>query len=260
VQQEKKISYSELKVWNECTYKHKLRYIDKVSAFEGNIYTAFGTAMHAVCEDVVQDKTVATYERFLSHFEKELNLLEEQSINENAQMITEMKNQAQPLCQNLLPELISNFGEFEVFSVEEMLMEQISQVEAYGKKFKGFIDLVIRTPDDFYHIIDWKTCSWGWDSRKKTDKMVTYQLAFYKHFFSQKHSIPYSKIKTHFSLLKRTAKKNHIEFFEVPCGKIKINNSLKLLSLALTNIERQVSIKNRLSCKYCEFYKTESCK
>ena len=23
-----------------------------------------------------------------------------------------------------------------------------------------------------YHI-DWKTCSWGWDSRKKSDKMIT---------------------------------------------------------------------------------------
>ena len=32
--------------------------------------------------------------------------------------------------------------------------------------FKGFIDLVVKTPDGKYHIIDWKTCSWGWDAQR----------------------------------------------------------------------------------------------
>ena len=44
------ISFSGLKLWNECPYKYKLAYIDKVAKFEGNIYTAFGSAMHTVCE------------------------------------------------------------------------------------------------------------------------------------------------------------------------------------------------------------------
>jgi ATP-dependent exoDNAse (exonuclease V) beta subunit len=41
--------------------------------------------------------------------------------------------------------------------VEEQLLEPMSDIESYGKKFKGFIDMVIKTPDGKYHIIDWKT-------------------------------------------------------------------------------------------------------
>ena len=45
------ISFSAFKIWNECPHKHKLVYIDKLKGFEGNEYTAFGTALHSVCEE-----------------------------------------------------------------------------------------------------------------------------------------------------------------------------------------------------------------
>ena len=48
----KHISYSEIKVWDECPYKHKLVYIDEVKKFLGNEHTAFGTAVHEVCEKI----------------------------------------------------------------------------------------------------------------------------------------------------------------------------------------------------------------
>ena len=44
--------------------------------------------------------------------------------------------------------------------------------------------MVLKTPDGRYHIIDWKTCSWGWDAKKRSDKILAYQLVFYKHFFA----------------------------------------------------------------------------
>ena len=47
------ISYSEIKIWDECAYKHKLMYIDNIKNFHGNEHTAFGTAMHEVCEKAV---------------------------------------------------------------------------------------------------------------------------------------------------------------------------------------------------------------
>ena len=67
-------------------------------------------------------------------------------------------------------------------STEEEIYEDI---EGYKDqyKFKGFIDLVLKTPDGKYHIIDWKSCSWGWDVKRKFDPMTTYQLTFYKHYF-----------------------------------------------------------------------------
>jgi hypothetical protein len=44
------ISYSELKNWDFCPFYHKLTYVDKIKIFEGNVYTAFGTALHETCE------------------------------------------------------------------------------------------------------------------------------------------------------------------------------------------------------------------
>jgi hypothetical protein len=46
----KHISYSEWRNWHICPHYHKLTYIDKVAQFEGNIFTAFGKAIHTVCE------------------------------------------------------------------------------------------------------------------------------------------------------------------------------------------------------------------
>ena len=99
-------------------------------------------------------------------------------------------------------------------SVEEMLFEDI-RTQDYNTdyKFKGFIDLVLKTEDGKYHIIDWKTCSWGWDMKKKTDKIISYQLTLYKNFYALKYNIDVNNIETHFALLKRTAKKDKAEIF-----------------------------------------------
>jgi len=171
-----------------------------------------------------------------------------------------MRQQAKKLCDMVLPSIEEYFGDFEVFSVEEKLMEPILSFDSYGRSFKGFIDLVITTPDGKYHIIDWKTCSWGWDSRKKSNKIVNYQLTMYKEFFSKKHNIELKDIETYFGLLKRTAKRENIEIFKVTSGQKKINNCLSLLEKSVINIEKGFSIKNRLSCKYCKFHNTEHCK
>ena len=143
-----------------------------------------------------------------------------------------------------------------------MIEEIYEKLEDTEKRYKGYIDLVLKTSDGKYHIIDWKTCSWGWDARRKNEKMVTYQLAFYKHFFSKKHNIDPDNIETHFALLKRTAKSNKVEIFRVTSGNKKIENSLKLLDKAVYNIKHKNFVKNKLSCtaKFgCEFYNTKHC-
>ena len=44
------ISFSELKDWNTCPFYHKLKHVEGLKGFVGNEYTAFGTAIHTVCE------------------------------------------------------------------------------------------------------------------------------------------------------------------------------------------------------------------
>ena len=47
------VSFSEMKIWKECAWKHKLVYLDRLKGFEGNEYTAFGTAIHSTYEKVL---------------------------------------------------------------------------------------------------------------------------------------------------------------------------------------------------------------
>lgn len=259
-QEIKRISFSEFKNWKECSYRHHLIYVKKIPYFSTNEYTAFGTAMHTSCEQIMLGEECDPYQVFQEKFLEELKDIKEEKQKLNKDLILEMREQAKVICTQILPEVQKYFGDFELISVEEELLEPISEFESYGKSFKGFIDLVIKTPDDKYHIIDWKTCSWGWNSAKKSDPIVNYQLTYYKNYFAKKHNIESSKIEAYFILLKRTAKKNNVEVVPITSGHKKVENSLKLLENAVINIERKNYIKNRLNCKYCKFYRTENCK
>ena len=254
------ISYSELKMWADCPRKHKLVYIDKLKGFTGNEYTAFGSSIHALCENAIQDQIEESdYDEFFNlHFEKELERLGEDH-ERREDLITEMRVQAKTLSPQIIPAMKEVFGDFTVVSVEEKLYEKIMNFSLDKLVFKGYIDLVIKTTDGKYHVIDWKTCSWGWDREKKNSKLITYQLTLYKKFFCQKHNIDPSLVETHFALLKRTAKKDNVEVFRVTSGPKKTANATDLLHKALLNIDRKMYIKNRLSCKGCDFYKTKLC-
>ena len=253
------ISYSELKDWKFCPFYHKLTRVDKIDGFQGNEYTAFGTAVHAVCEKKLLKEEVNHEQYFLDTFSECISGLPD-DVEVDSGLVTQMVGQGKRLIPHIEDALKDYFEEFEVLAVEMPLMEPIENENAYN--FKGYIDAVVSTPDGKVHIFDWKTCSWGWDSRKKNDKMITYQLTLYKHFFCQKMNIDPKNVETHFALLKRTAKKNHVEFFRVTSGAKKTENALKLLSIALYNIKNKRHIKNRLSCTAgygCKFYKTEHC-
>ena len=146
------------------------------------------------------------------------------------------------------------FDNYEVLAVELPLMEDIDGQDDY--KFKGFIDAIVKTDDGKVHIFDWKTCSWGWDAKKRSEPMVTYQLTLYKHYFCQKMDVNPKDVETHFALLKRTASKNRVEFFRVTSGPRKTQNALKLVDKALYNIKNKRYIKNQhLSGYDCKFYK-----
>ena len=242
------VSFSALKNWDFCPFYHKLTYVDKIKGFTGNVYTAFGSALHEACEKLVLDNTEDYEKIFSTSFDKELESLEEITAKEQ-KMIGEMKIHGIELAALVLMALKLKFPEYTVISAEEEIFEPV--IDSPGDyDYKGFLDLVIKTPDGKYHIID---------SKKRSDKIITYQLTLYKHFFCQKHNIDPTMVETYFGLLKRTAKKNRIEIFRVSSGPKKINNSLNVLNKAVYNIHNNNHPKNRLSCSKCEFRKTEWC-
>lgn len=253
------ISYSSLKVWNECPHKHKLVYVEKIKKFTGNIFTAFGKALHESCELLLKEASDVDA-KFDSIFDNEISLLDEdvrEEISEST--IQEFKKQGKEIIPFVVDSLGEYFGDFELLKTEEELFEIIDIYDDYERKFKGFIDLVIKTSDGKIHILDWKTCSWGWDLNKKADPITSYQLTLYKHFYAKKHGIDPSDIETYFALLKRTSQKDRVEIFRVTSGKVKTNNALSLLDKALYNIDNGNYVKNKLSCSKCEFYRTAHC-
>jgi ATP-dependent exoDNAse (exonuclease V) beta subunit len=256
--QKEHISYSELKDWAHCPHYHKKAWIEKVAPFEGNEYTAFGSAVHDVCEKKLLREEIDEAEVFQLGFQKRLEALVEKNIEINSTNVQQMKVAGPAILAEVDEALEEYFGDYEVFSSEEMLYVPIENFNIY---FKGFVDAVVKVGDT-YHLFDWKTCSWGWDSRKKAEKLVTYQLTLYKHFFCQKHKIDPEKVETHFALLKRTAKKDRVEIFRVTSGPKKTENALKLLYQAIYNITKRFAIKNRLSCHKpypCKLLNTEHC-
>ena len=252
------ISFSELKNWSRCPYYHKLTYIDKIRLFQGNEFTAFGTAVHDVCEKLLLKESIIPEDYFLQSFRKELKRLPK-DLDIKKKLALDMKDQGESLLPSIMPALDEYFGEYEVVATEEPIMVPISELEGTNYNFKGYIDLVLKTSDDKIHIIDWKTCSWGWDARKKADKMIVYQLVYYKHYYAQKHNIDPESIDVHFGLLKRTAKKNHVELFKTTSGKKRTENAIKFLVHALYNVSNKNYVKNKTACGNCEFYKTEHC-
>ena len=249
------ISYSELKNWEFCPFYHKLTYIDGIKSFKGNEYTAFGTAIHDVCEKKLLKEDFNAEETFVEKFQKELKRLENDKVEFNLERAMEMVPQAISLLPEIEPALEAYFKKYEIISSEEKLMVPINE----NIDFKGYIDAVVKTSDGKYHIVDWKSTSWGWNSRRRSDPMVTYQLTLYKYFFCQKHNIDHSNVETHFALLKRTADKNKVEFFRVSSGMKKTENALKLLHMALYNIEKQRYLKKRSNCHSCAFNMTKEC-
>ena len=248
------ISFSALKDWNFCAWYHKLTRVDGIGGFEGNAYTAFGNAIHEVCEKKLLKEDINEDDLFLERFEHFLKELNEE---QDQKLVADMREQGKQILPEIEDALEDYFGEYEVLGSEIPLDEKIQDEDQFV--FKGFIDGVVATPDGKVHIFDWKTCSWGWDAKRRNSPMTTYQLTLYKHYFARKMDIDPKNVETHFALLKRTSKKDRVEFFRVTSGPRKTENALKLLRKALYNIKNKRYIKNRLSCRYCAFNKTEYC-
>ena len=254
------ISFSAIKNWAKCPFYHKLTYLDRIKGFVGNEYTAFGSAVHSVAEKVLLEENIDPPEYFKHMFSENLKELSADGIEVRQDLINQMHRQGVELSTLIKESVKEYFGEeYEVVSVEERLQEPIKEFVEKEYDFKGFIDLVLKTPDGKYHVVDWKTCSWGWDGKRRSEPMNTYQLIFYKHYFALKHNIDPEDVDVHFGLLKRTAKKDKVELFKITSGKKRTENAIKLLNKALYNITNGHYIKNKLACRGCEFYKTEHC-
>ena len=269
------VSYSEVKQWKECGWRHKLIYIDKISTFEESPHLHYGTIIHDACEHFLKTKEMKVDEvkksikkAWNDHGFDSNDFITLQTMRAELQgwkykhnPIKDWLAWAEASLLSLPAFLDENFPEWEFVSAEDALYEQIS---GFDTKFKGYIDCIIKVKKGNkykYWILDWKTSSGrGWSLDKQRDFLVQAQVILYKHFWGTKNQIELKDIQCGFVLLKKvkTIGKS-CQLIKVSSGPKSLEKSNKLVRSMIKTVEKQMFLKNRHSCKFCDFYNTEHC-
>lgn len=252
-----KISFSELKDHVECSYRHKLGYIDDIDMFEENVNTNFGTALHDACEYYLKNREMR-YEialDYIVHSWQKFDLPD----------MGEWMTQANAILEHVPDFLDERFPGWECFDAEEKLEEKIDKPHE-DVLFKGYIDGIIKH-DEKYWIIDWKTSTKGWNDWKKKDENLKMQLILYARFWSQKHDIPLSDIRVGFVIMNRDlSNPERIEFYSFSFEE-KIKKTLKVLDNSLKLMKDNLYFKRwkyqeprfQGNCRFCDYNGTEYC-
>ncbi len=254
------VSFSEIRTWKDCSYRHKLQFVDKIGLFKPGVLMDFGTAVHSACENFLK-----TMKMDINVFVVKLTELWEEHkkidpINYNDESFEQFKAEGLTLLPEVPAWLDEQFPGWSTVDAEHYLYEKI---EDKPHAFKGFIDAIIRVPSGkktLYWLLDFKTTSWGWTADKKADVMVRAQLVLYKNFWSNKTGTNPKDVRCGFVLLKRTAKPGaHCELITTSVGDVTTERSLKVINNMLSSVKKGIAIKNRASCTYCDYRDTEHC-
>ncbi len=268
------ISFSEIFIFEECSFRHKLLHVNKLGQELPNQFLIFGTTMHNGMEQFLLNHHYTTYnhQETINNSIKELDnkFNEINFIDENKEWETSLIR----ILTDWTKWLQEGFPSYKLYGAEIQLFEPIEgHINTF---FKGFIDLVLKVPKQpkkgskidlnkpieyVYHIIDFKSCSFGWTFDQKTDPMKKMQLILYKYFFCKKFNINPKDVKCSFLLCKRIPNKKSgcFELLDVSVGDITTKRSLEIIDKMLVSLKKGLYKKNKKSCKYCQFTNTKEC-
>jgi len=253
------VSFSEIRDWSDCSFRHRLKFVQKIVEFRPGPLMDFGTACHASCENFlktrVMDPAIAT-DMIKKVWEKH-----KEYPGFEPSTIPGFIKEAEDILADVPSWMEKTFPNWEFIDAEHQLYEPIA---GHPHAFKGFIDGVItcKGPKNkqLVWLIDWKTTGWGWTKYKKSDSMVSAQLVLYKNFWSAKTGTDPKDVRCGFVLLKRSAKPGaHCELLTTSAGAVTTGRSLKVINNMIGSVKKGIAIKNRTSCTYCDYRETEHC-
>lgn len=245
-----------------CQWKWYRDYLEgRRSKFYG-IHMDFGTAMHAAIELTKTRKDPKPIVDALIHFEKTFKDLYEKH---KGKYEKEKERTADPqFFLDAGKRILERFheckelAEAEVVYNEFKLFEEIARTDDVQMKFKGYIDMVIKTKDGrgntILYVCDFKTCSWGWDRDKRQDRELQFQIILYKHFLCKKFGLDPKNVRVAFVLLKKRPRKEDspVEFFPISAGPVSVQRALDEMNADISEMavrEKDTSFKkNRKAC------------
>ena len=278
------VSHSQFVSYSECNLKWKLRYIDKLGTFTGNIHTLFGTAMHTVIQEyltVMYGTSIVAAEALdLNGMLKTEMMGEFKLIKEGQETLPCSQDEMVEFYQDGLA-ILEHFRKhrgkyfmkknYELVGIELPITIELQE----NVELKSFLDVVIRNKiSGKITIIDLKTSTRSWTDYHKKNFYKKAQLLLYKQFYSEKFDVPLDKISVEFLILKRKIAKqsdfpiSRLQRFEPANGKVSVNKTMKAFTEFREAIydkkgnhktDRTYNASPGSACKFCEFVKTEHC-
>ena len=270
------VSYSEVRQWKECPWRHKLLYLDKLRTFEESPHLHYGTIIHDACEHYLKTKELKIEEAqskikvawdehgFDSEdfIQLQTQRAELQGWKYKHSNLKDWLQWAEASIKSVPDFLDQTFPNWQIVSAEEPLYESMELIDT---KFKGYIDCIIKIPyknDYKYWVLDWKTSNGrGWSLDKQRDFKTQAQVILYKHFWGTKNNIPLKNIQCGFILLKKLKTVGKpCQLVKVSSGPKNLEKSRKMVRSMIKAVEKKFFLKNRDSCMFCEFKGTEFCR
>ena len=207
------ISHSQFTTYNDCNLKWKLRYIDKLGTFVGNIHTLFGSAMHTVIQEylsVMYNKSIVAADKLdMESRLKEEMVTEFTKVKEGQDVLPCTQEEMMEFYQDGIA-ILQHFRKYrnkyfmkqnwELVGVEVPIIKGVQE----GVDVMGYLDVVLyHEPSNTFKIIDIKTSTRGWNAKVKKDEEKHFQLILYKKFFSEQFGIPEKDIDIEFLITRR---------------------------------------------------------
>ena len=274
-----RISFSEWMSYRKgCQWRWKLDYLDKIGKKAYGVYMDFGTCVHGAIELHKTRKNPISLDDAKAYFAESFTKMFEENVKHYREHERKLKPADFVKAGHKILDHLQNCEELasaEVVYNEHELLLPIDRSDGVVINFKGFIDMVIKTKDKLgktiLYVVDFKTCSWGWDGEKRQDRDLHSQLFLYKHFLCKKFNLEPKNVRTAFILLKRRPSKdtNAVEFFPISAGPISVQRALDTLNSDMTDMKQRLETntlqKNRKQCTneygdVCPYFNTEHCK
>ena len=283
----KRVSYSQYKTWVECPYRWKLKYIDGLDSFDQSIYTIFGTSIHRVIQDWLEQDlyggvagacSMDLSEKFKSILIEEaaphmkvVNESGEQTFLFSREELEEFYGQGLEIISYVQQnqEKLFPTKDVKLFAIEHELKADVND-HVY---FIGYIDIVTHNEvTGEYFLYDLKTSTRGWNKYMKQDKTKTDQLLLYKIFFAKELGVPDYKVHIGYLIMKRQLYKTNypnprVTEFAPSNGPPSLkrawsgfNNFTDLVfSDEGSYISEQKATPSKSSCRFCSFGKDGTC-